>query len=105
MEYKVVRIPDWAYENGKRLQGEIIKQGLNSLPPEIREPSICPRCGAPLEYKYVELKYHYSRCPNCNYKQQIVRASSNIPEVIAGVGLGVLIGWGIGELIKARQKD
>lgn len=103
MEYKVVRIPDWAYENGKRLQGEIIKQGLNSVPREIQEPSLCPQCGTQLEY--VELKYRYSQCPNCSYRQQIIGANSNIPKIVAGVGLGVLIGWGIGELIKARKKD
>lgn len=103
MNYKVVRVPDWAYENGKRLQGEIVKRGLNSVPSEICEPLACPWCGTQLNS--VELKYRYAQCPKCGYKQQTFQARSNMPELIAAVGLGALIGLGIAELIKALNKQ
>lgn len=104
MEYKVVSVPEWAYENGKKLRGEIIRRGLNSVPTEIREPSICPWCESQLE-SVIELKYRYVRCPKCDYKQQTFEAKSNVPQIIAGIGLGALIGLGIAELIKALTKE
>lgn len=103
MEYKVVSVPAWAYQNGKKLQAEIIRRGLNSVPSEIREPSVCPWCGTQLEY--IELKYRYAQCSKCGYKQQTFPAKSNVTELIAAVGLGAIIGLGIAELVKALNKQ
>lgn len=98
MEYKVVRIPDWAYENGKHLQQEVVLKGVSSIPSEISTPSLCPQCNG--ELNYVRLKYEYAQCPSCGYRQQTFSAGSNVAEVVAGVGLGLLIGWGIAQLIR-----
>jgi len=104
MEYKVVSVPEWAYKNGKKLQGEIIRRGLNAVPAEICDPSICPWCGGQLE-PVVELKYRYVQCTKCDYEQQTFEAKSNVPQIIAGIGLGTLIGLGIAEIIKALTKE
>lgn len=104
MSDKVIRVPDWAYANGRKLQGEIVRRGLDSVPSEVREPSICPWCGSQLA-SVIELKYRYVRCPKCDYKQQTFAAKSDVPQIIAGIGLGTLIGLGIAELIKALTKE
>jgi len=98
MEYQNVKIPKWAYDNGKRLQAEVLRKGIDSIPAEIRRPLVCPYCES--ELNYVELRYRYCECPRCGYRQQAISVESNIGEIIAGVGLGLLIGWGMGQLIR-----
>lgn len=99
MEYRNVKVPVWAYENGRRLYGEIVRNGINYVPQQIRNPSLCPYCGAPV--RYVEVKYRYAECPNCFYRQQTFGVETNIGEAIAAVGLGTLFGLAIAALAEA----
>ncbi len=99
MEYRTVKVPEWAYLNGKRLYSDIVENGISHIPGQIRKPSVCPHCRSPVNY--VEAKYQYAECPNCSYRQQTFSVGTDMTEAIAAIGLGVLFGLAIAALTEA----
>ena len=82
MEYKSVKIPEWAYMNALAARTDLLRRGLDAIPEEVREPQSCPRCGSKMEpladAPGVEC------AAGCGYRQDRIDAGG-------GVGLGALL--------------
>jgi hypothetical protein len=91
MEYKSVKIPEWAYMNALAARTDLLRRGLDAIPEEVREPQSCPRCGSKMEpladAPGVEC------AAGCGYRQDRIDAGE-------GVGLGVLLGLGLAALLE-----
>lgn len=97
-DYKTVKVPQWVYDNAIAVRGDLVRQGLDSVPAELLEPPQCPRCGSEVDYLRVE--YEQLDCGSCGYKQRSMSASSNTGK---GIGIGILLGLGIAAIASAMS--
>ena len=89
-QYRNIKVPEWAYENCRRAETELMRRGLNALPSEVLEPSVCPVCQNEL-MSQVEVRYHYATCTNCGYRQQAFGVASSAPAFGAVIGIAALL--------------
>lgn len=98
MNWKTVKIPQWAYENALLAKGDVLTGAL--VPPErFLAPPRCPRCESELEL--VSIGYEAAACTRCNYKQERFDASG---ANLNGLGIGVLLGLGLAALLESSER-
>jgi hypothetical protein len=98
MNWKTVKIPQWAYENALLAKGDVLTGAL--VPPEgLLAPTRCPRCQSELEV--ITVGYQAAACTRCNYKQERFEASS---ANLTGLGIGVLLGLGLAALLGSSER-
>jgi hypothetical protein len=102
-DYKSLKVPTWVYENAVGVQNDVLRKGIDSLPQEVLRPRHCPRCHHEVRFleATAEVKFARMACPHCNYKQQTFSATGHL---VAGVGLGVLLGLGIACLLETQKE-
>jgi hypothetical protein len=91
VQYKTVKVPEWAYNNALAMRGQIIRHGIEVLPEPIREPQKCPSCGG--EVTRTSIGFEHVVCAaGCGFEQQTVEASGN---TLKAIGIGALFGIGL----------
>jgi ribosomal protein S27AE len=90
----------WVYNNAVAARGELMRRGLNAIPPELLEPPACPNCGGAVEH--IAVGYSRVRCESCGYTQQSVAATATD---LGSLGLGVLLGLGLTALLSNLAED
>lgn len=93
-EFKSMKVPTWVYDNAVAAQNELVRHGVSALPAEVLKPKHCPRCHHEVDFveATAELRFARIECPACHYKQQTFSVNGKI---VAGVGLGMLLGFGL----------
>jgi hypothetical protein len=93
-EYRSLKVPTWVYENVIAAQNDVRQRGIDVLPQDALQPKSCPRCHHEVRFvdASVEVKFARVECPHCKYTQQSVSVNG---QVVAGVGLGMLLGLGL----------
>jgi len=98
MLYRTIRVPEWVYYDAVLARSDTLNQGLQSIPEQLREPIVCPRCRGALAI--VTVGYEHLECTSCGFKQEKIAASGSN---LAGVGLGVIIGLGLAAYFGSRK--
>jgi hypothetical protein len=97
MNWKTIKIPQWAYENALLAKGDALTGALR-VPERFVAPPRCPRCQSELEL--VTVGYQRVQCTACNYKQERFEASGTN---FTSLGIGVLLGLGLAALFASSE--
>ena len=96
MRYRTIRVPEWVYFAAVLARSDTLNQGLQSIPAQLREPTVCPRCRSTLK----ATEESTIECESCGFRHQKVATSGSD---LAGVGLGVIIGLGLAAYFNGRK--
>jgi hypothetical protein len=96
MEYRVVRIPNYAYESAPVIKASAIANHAR-LPQEVVNPQSCPLCGGAMEGVEATVRVGYRRCTNCGYGQPVFQVE-RLQADFTDLGKGVLFALGIAAL-------
>jgi hypothetical protein len=96
MLYRTIRVPEWVYYDAVLARSDTLNRGLQSIPEQLREPVVCPRCRGVIEI----VAEGYLECGSCGFKQEKIATSGND---LAGVGLGVILGLGLAAYFNSRK--
>jgi len=97
MNWKTVKIPQWAYENALLAKGDALTGALR-VPERFLAPPRCPRCQSELEL--VTAGYQRMQCTACNFKQERFEVSGTN---VTSLGIGVLLGLGLAALLSSSE--
>lgn len=97
MNWKTVKIPQWAYEDALLAKGDALTGALR-IPERVLAPSRCPRCQSELEL--ITVGYQRVQCTACNFKQERFEASGTN---LTSLGIGVLLGLGLAALLASSE--
>ncbi len=97
MNWKTVKIPQWAYENALLAKGDALTGALR-VPEQLLAPPRCPRCQS--EVELVTVGYQRVQCTACNFKQERFEFSGTN---LTSLGIGVLLGLGLAALFASSE--
>jgi hypothetical protein len=96
--YKSLKVPTWVYDNAQQMRGDLVRRGIAVVPDRLLVPRQCPRCQKPVDLVATAVvSVEHVSC-SCGYQVQTLTANGN---VVAQIGLGVLLGLGIAALASA----
>lgn len=94
MEYKTVKIPKQTYDLIEQTRNQLAIKGIESLPKEFREITICPICGQKLQGFDIEYSHIYCPTEECGYNQKNLKV--NVTDAFA---IGAIVGLGTAALL------
>jgi hypothetical protein len=102
-DYKSLKVPTWVYENVQQARADLVRRGIASVPPSLTAPKQCPRCHGAVTQVAATATVHFEQvqCAGCGYRQQTFAATGHL---VAGMGLGVLLGLGIAALLESTNR-
>ena len=95
MEYTTVKVPRPTYDAAKRLQAELVRRGIDNIPPKLKElaqDTTCPFCQT--QMSGVEVKMY--RCDRCGYSRQVFALDGgNAEDLLGMLAFGAILILGV----------
>jgi len=101
MEYKVMRVPNYANDSMQVIKAQAIANRVKKLPSGVLNPKECPLCGGKMQGIEATMRVGYRKCTNCGYGQPIFQpeqVSVDSGSTLADLGKGALMALGIAAL-------
>lgn len=89
-DYRTIKVPEWLYEDIRKVVDKLRHNGLMWVPVEVLEPKCCPLCRA--KPNRDETVYCLVVCPKCGYSWlPLVSAPKTTAGSVLGMGLNALL--------------
>ena len=91
-EYRVIRVPEWVYQNIKTAEGLLERKGIDKIPKKVKEVSKCPHCRIDLK----QTNNGKLVCERCGFTFPEIKEEDTF---LKGLALGSVIGLAVVLLI------